>query len=105
MLRRTNRLLIIQFAALRLVQSVELCGHKLHVLLPGHFPMPVCFHKQQQVFDVVFSKRQLVLRLGNRVLLCRSIAKHGQRSKQNGDGRHVKVLTPANLSVNRFVGK
>jgi hypothetical protein len=50
---RLGENLDIQFAVLRLVQSVELCGHKLQVLLPGHFPMLVCFHKRQQVFEAV----------------------------------------------------
>jgi len=36
-----------------LSNSVELCSHKLHVFLPGRSPMPVCFHKRQQVFEAV----------------------------------------------------
>ena len=50
---RLGENLDIQFAALRLVQSVELCSHKLHAFLPGPSPMPVCFHKRQQVFEAV----------------------------------------------------
>src|SRR5271167_4658734 len=66
----------VQFTALVLIKSVELCFHKLHVLLPGNFAVLVGVHEKQQLFDVVLPESQSILGLWDRRLLCGRMPKH-----------------------------
>ena len=51
----------IQLTALILIQSLELCFHKLHVLCLGYFAVLVGIHEKQQLLDLVLAKCQLIV--------------------------------------------
>jgi hypothetical protein len=91
--RRPRQFPDIQLALLVLIQSFEFCFHKPHVPFLGDHPIFVSIHKGQQLFDLILSKRQFVLRLWYRYLLCCRRSQHAHsRNQHRGDHENQYLI-------------